>query len=379
MKKCTILFLTVLLVTSFSFSQVKKVRVIADKVFLYSNPKTKSDLIYIFEKGSILNVFGSGEKNGWYNVSGRSQRWGGVITGFVQASQVEVIDERPKAAREKDQPITEIEKAAKTQEIRKPEEEKPAKIEKPVKTQEIVKPELIPDIEKPIAPVAVEKKSGMKKLSIRLGYNAGFSTQSESVSWSKEIYYEDALFGINYGTKKGNSFNAGLGYKFSHSIGVELGVDIASRNLNANYDASIPHPLYFDSPREIQNTASYKITENAAFLNLVMTVPFSRFGLDIFAGPAYFFASAELIGAIQYSQSYPYSSVTISAKSQKFNKNVFGFNAGANLIFNFSQSMGIFLNGQYFTASADLKPAEVPGFKLSMGGLKAGGGIKISF
>jgi len=379
MRKCTVIFLTVFLITSFSFSQIKKVRVIADKAFLYSYPKTNSDLIETFEKGSILNVFGSGEKNGWYNVSGRSQRWGGVITGFVQASQVELIDETPKAAREKTQPVTEIEKTAKTQEVKKPEEEKPAKIEEPVKVEEIAKHKEIAITEKPSIAVAVEKKSGRKKFSIRLGYNAGFSTQNESVSWSKEIYYENALFGINYGAKKGNSFNFGLGYKFSHSVGVELGVDIASRNLNANYDASIPHPLYFDSPRETQNMASYKITENAAFLNFVVNFPFSRFGLDLFAGPTYFFASAELIGAIQYSQSYPYSSITISAQSQKFNKNVFGFNAGASLIFNFSQSMGIFLNGQYFTASADLKPAEIPGLKLSLGGLKAGGGIKISF
>ena len=379
MKKCTILFLTVLLVTSFSFSQIKKVRVIADKAFLYSNPKTRSDLIEIFKKGSILNVFCSGEKNGWYNVSGRSQRWGGVIIGFVQASQVEVIDERPKAAPEKTQPVTEIEKTAKTQEVKKLEEEKPAKIEELVKAENIAKHKEIATTEKPTIAVAVEKKSERKKFSIRLGYNAGFSAQNESVSWSKEIYYENALFGINYGAKKGNSFNFGLGYKFSHSVGIELGVDIASRNLNANYYASIPHPLYFNSPREAQNSASYKITENAAYLDLVLTVPLGKFGLDFFAGPAYIFSSAELISAVQYSQSYPYTSVTISAQNQKFSKNVFGANAGVSLIFNFSQSVGVFIAGQYFSGNVRFKPSEVPELKLTLGGLKAGGGLKISF
>ena len=379
MKKSVILFLIVFLIASLSFAGITKVRVIADKAFLYSNPKTSSELIDTFEKGTILNVFGSGEKNGWYNVSGRSQMWGGLITGFVQASQVKLIEETPKAPQNETQPITEIEKAAKTQQVRKPAEEKTAKIEEPAKKEEIAKPEVVADIKMQTTPVAGEKKRERKKLSLRLGYNAGFSSQSESVSWSEKIYYEDALFGIDYGTKKGNSFNAGLGYKFAHSVGIEFGIDVASRNLNANYDASIPHPLLFDSPREAQNAASYKITENAAYLNLVLTVSFSRFGLDLFAGPAYIFSSAELIGGVQYSQTYPYMSITISAQNQKISKNVFGFDVGASLIFYFNESIGIFFTSQYFSGNADFKPSEAPGLKLSLGGLKAGGGIKIVF
>jgi len=224
-----------------------------------------------------------------------------------------------------------------------------------------------------------ENKPGWKKFSIRLGYNVGFATQSASISWTKELYYEQALFGIDYRAKKGNSFNAALGYRFSRSFGVMVGVDIAARNLNANYDASIPHPLYFNSPREAQNSASYKITENAAYLDLVLTVPIGKFGLDFFAGPAYILSSAELISAVQYSQSYPYTSVTISAQNQKFSKNVFGANAGVSLIFNFTPSVGVFIAGQYFSGNVRFKPSEVPGLKLTLGGLKAGGGIKIVF
>jgi hypothetical protein len=275
--------------------------------------------------------------------------------------------------------VPRAEEAAKAQEANKPADEKPAKIEEPKKAEEISKPEEIRATEKATIPVAYEKKPGWKKFTIRLGYNAGFTTQSNSVSWQREIYYENAQFGVDYNLRKGNSFNGGLGFKFSRSMGLEVGFDSGSRNLNASYDASIPHPLYFNSPREGVGTAGYKVTENAAYLNLVLTIPVSRLGLDLSVGPAYFFTSAQLIGSLQYSQSYPYSSVTLTAQNQKISKNVIGFNAGASLTFYFAQSMGVFISGQYLSGSAEFKPSEAPGLKLSLGGLKAGGGIKISF
>ena len=379
MKKFFIFSLGFCLAVSISFAGVKKVRVIVDKASLYSRPRVSSEKIDIFEKGTVLNVLGSGEKNGWYNVSGRSQYWGGMISGFIQASQVELIDETPKPTPEIIKEVPKIEEAAQAQEVDKPADEKPAKIEEPEKAEEIAKPEETKATEKATIPVAYEEKAGRKKITIRLGYNAGFATQSNSVSWQREVYYENAAFGVDYNVRKGNSFNCGLGYKFSRSVGVEIGVDIASRNLNASYDASIPHPLYFNSPREAVGAAGYKVSENAAYVNLVLTIPISRLGFDLFAGPAYFFTSAELIGGLQYSQSYPYSSVILKAQNQKISKNVMGFNAGASLTFYFMQNMGVFIAGQYLSGSAEFRPSEAPGLKLSLGGLKAGGGIKISF
>jgi hypothetical protein len=379
MRKCIMLFLMIITITILSFPAVKRVRVIVDKAVLYSYPKTSSEKIDIFEKGTILDIFGSGEKRGWYNVSGRSQYWGGIITGFIRASEVELIDETPIILPEATETPPKIKESAKPQEAKQPKEEKPAKEEERAKVEVVAKPPEIMAAEKIGTPVSTEKKPGRKSFSIRLGYNAGFATQNASISWSREIYYEDAVFGVSYSAKKGNSFCAALGYKFARSLGIEIGVDVASRNLNANYDASIPHPLRFNSPREAQSGATYKIMENAAFINLVLTVPSDRFGLDIFAGPAYFFSSAELVRGIDYSQSYPYSSITISAQNQKLSKNVFGFNGGASVTVTFTPNFGVFLSGQYFSGSADFRPSEVPGLKLSLGGLKAGGGIKLSF
>jgi hypothetical protein len=155
---------------------------------------------------------------------------------------------------------------------------------------------------------------------------------------------------------------------------------MSSRNINSDFNVSIPHPFLFNSPRTAENTVSHKLTENAAYLNFVLSIPFSKLSLDLYGGPAYFFTNAQLINQINVSDTYPYQNVNISAATETTKKNVFGFNAGASLNFYFANSFGIFLNAQYFSGSAgfDLS-SDIPGLKVSLGGLKAGAGLKILF
>jgi len=208
----------------------------------------------------------------------------------------------------------------------------------------------------------------------------GFSEGSQSVSSIEEIYYEDAQFNINYAMQRGNSFDIAAGYKFSDSVGVELGVDICSRSINAGYNASIPHPLIFDYLRYAEDTGSYTLKENAVYLNFVYSIAFGKFGFDIIGGPVYFLASTELINEIQFSESYPYESIGMSAVITEVDKSIFGFNAGAGLNFYFIQNFGIYITACYLSGSADLDTGtEIPGITLSLGGFKARAGLKILF
>jgi len=233
-----------------------------------------------------------------------------------------------------------------------------------------------------LAPFAMSQENAQKnkKIFIRFNYNMGFSEADKSISWSEEMYYENALYDINYKLERGNSFDVGVGYKFTDSIGVELGIDVCTRNISSDYSASIPHPLQFNSPRNDQKTGSYKLTENVAYLNLIYSVAFSKFSVDIFGGPAYFLSSTELINEINFSHSYPYESISIDASNEKLEKNSFGFNAGSSLNFYLAKSFGIFIKAQYFSGSADFDPSsDIPELTLPLGGFKAGAGLKILF
>jgi len=229
-----------------------------------------------------------------------------------------------------------------------------------------------------VAPATKQAKA--PRFSLSFYYGAGFSETSALVSWSEEVFYESALYNINYATRKGNFFEIGLGYQFSSNVGVEIGGIFGSRNIEANYTASVPHPLFFNFPREANAQDRFKISENAVFFNMVIFVPMKRLSLNFFGGPAYFLASVDLIKEITVSESYPYESISISSQKEKISRNVFGGNVGAGFDFFLSSNFALFLKGHYFFGKANFDPAgDIPALSLSLVGGQVGGGVKLRF
>lgn len=347
-------------------SNRKKIKVIVERATIHLDPRVTSTIIETVKRGTVLNLYGSTRVNrNWYNVIFVTEK---KITksGYIQVSFVEITDLPPKFIKEEKKELPEKEKVVKVPEIKKIEKKKPLSVLKKKR--------------KRAASLSREKVQKDNKIFIKLHYTMGFSENTKSVSWLEEIYFEDASYGINNDFNKGNSFNVSLGYKFSSSIGIELGMDLCSRNILSDYSASIPHPLLFNSPRDAEKEGSYKLTENAVYLNFVYSIPFSKFGLDIFGGPAYFLSKIELIKEIQYSDSYPYETISISANTEEVKKNSFGFNAGASLNYYIAKGFGVFINAQYFSSSVDFESStDILGLKLSLGGFKAGVGLSILF
>ncbi|MGA2362140.1 MAG: outer membrane beta-barrel protein [Candidatus Aminicenantales bacterium] len=219
------------------------------------------------------------------------------------------------------------------------------------------------------------------KISLRFAYGADLLKVNESISWTQVVYQENASYSVNYDVGKGHSWSVGLGYRFSDQVGIELGFDLASRNLIAGNRASIPHPLYFNSPREADSTERRKIQESAFSLDLIYSIPFGKLGLDLYAGPTYFITSAELTGAIAYTESaYPYDSISITPQTEKLRKNVIGLNAGSSVNLYLSKNFAVFITARYLWAKAGFQPSSgIPQLNLALGGLRLGGGLKLVF
>jgi len=231
---------------------------------------------------------------------------------------------------------------------------------------------------KQVALTSQQKK--IPKFSLSFNYGAGLSKATSLLSWTQDVYYESALYDIDYATKKGNYFGIGVGYQFSSYVGVEIGGIFGSRNMKANYKASLPHPLLFNSPREADAQERFKVNENAVFFNVVIFVPMKRLSLNFFGGPAYFSASANLIKEIKTAETYPYESISLSSQKEKITQNVFGGNVGVGFDFLFSTNFALFLKGHYFFGKANFDPAgEIPTLSLSLIGGQIGGGIKLRF
>jgi len=97
MNKKVLTFLIVFLVLfSYSFSQAKQIKIIAEKANVYLDAFVSSYLIETLGKRTILDIYGSGKvtriSRDWYNVYYKSKRMGSVVTGFIEASKVELLE-----------------------------------------------------------------------------------------------------------------------------------------------------------------------------------------------------------------------------------------------------------------------------------------------
>lgn len=232
----------------------------------------------------------------------------------------------------------------------------------------------------PFQKVPPDRASGMKKIFLRLDGSMGLQEESLTASWTDTIYYEDAASTIIYDIEKGYAFSGAVGYRLTRSLGVEIGADIYSHKLESSYASSIPHPLIFQSPRSAEGSDSSTLSETAVFLNAVLGLHMGRLGIDVFAGPAYFMAKAPIYTSIGISDTYPYDTVILTAEQDSKSVSTFGFDAGLNLFFHFSDSLALGAGARYLYGKAEFDTGtDLPSPEIMLGGLKIGAGLKLMF
>jgi opacity protein-like surface antigen len=255
----------------------------------------------------------------------------------------------------------------------------PAKIEKPVQRE--TAPVTTKAEPRQPAPMAGSKEP-YKKIFLRLAYQIGFQEESPGLSLNRTVYYEGAQYNLAHNARKGNSIDGAIGFRFSRTIGVALGFSSTSRDMPEKTSFSIPHPLWPNTPRtgEVQ-ASSLRISATDLYLNLMFNLVAWKFGIDIYGGPCYMLTKADIISDIAFSEgNYPYAEVVVSTPAASVKSNVFGFNAGASLGFNLMDSLAIFVDGRYVTGKGKYKSGtDIPNLTLSLGGFKAGAGVKLMF
>jgi len=327
-----------------------KLKVNTSVANIRKGPSTNSKIITQVTEGTLLDAIG--KEGNWYLVIIPQQGIKSQLRGYIHRNIVDVVEEaESKITTRKNEPK------------KMPAKEKSSK----QRVTQVKAPEY-------------QEKTAEKKIYIRANYSMGFAEETINLPWYQDIYYETASAGIDYSLHKGSPINFAVGYMFSDSLGVELGADISSRNLDGIYSASIPHPLLFEANRLGEGAGSYKVSENSILLNFVYSLRFRRFGLDIFAGPAYIVSTANIITEMSFTESYPYDSVSVSVNSTEVSKNVFGFNGGTNVLFYFGKNFALYATAHYIGGKADFETGtDIPGPQINLGGFKAGAGLKIFF
>ena len=230
---------------------------------------------------------------------------------------------------------------------------------------------------------AVRSPSARRKVYVRIG--AGYGTKSFDYNRSQSfaMYGETASVTEHYAVDaSGVAFDAGIGFLFTPSLGVELSFVPASGKSKGTFTGEFPHPFYFNLFRNKEWSADdLKYSSSEVNLDVVYAFPAtSRIGLYVCAGGTYFLGvKIDSLKAANWAEiGYPYLDINVNPQYAKYSASAFGFNAGAGIDYRLSPAIAINLNARYSSGTAKIK---IEGTEVSIpaGGLRATAGLKFLF
>jgi opacity protein-like surface antigen len=228
------------------------------------------------------------------------------------------------------------------------------------------------------APALAADDSYRVKLLLGGGYQLGTQEFSQTISFDQ--FLEKATIATSYTADKAPGIDVGIQFNAFKHVGLSVAGTLYDRDLKAAYNASFPHPLFFDKARAATGSLSGKQKEAAGHVNLVVFGHSGALDLSAWAGVSLFKVEADVLENVVYSQSYPYDSVTVTSTPQtKVNDSPIGFNVGASVDWRFAKNVGFGIQGRYARAKAKFTVTNAPTVEVDAGGFQAGAGIRFYF
>ena len=226
-----------------------------------------------------------------------------------------------------------------------------------------------------------EKSAARPKYFLRVSYAMGLAGSDQTQTWSETLYGENIEFALASKFANSSNIHVGLGRNFGKSMAVGLGAILHASDIDAALAVKVPSPWEFNAPREVSASYAASLKATVFYLNFIYELPFRKFKLGLFAGPAYFNSSTEVVSAVAIEDVFPNDSVAISLATEKVKKSGIGFNAGLELDYFFSRSLGAFLEVRYLSGSSTFASGSqtIPGIQVKVGGPSVGAGLVFRF
>lgn len=225
---------------------------------------------------------------------------------------------------------------------------------------------------------AASAGAGEARIFLNGLYNVSSLEYSDSRTFTE--FTEQGTLDTAYAAKAAFGFEGGLQYDFIKHLGLAASFASVNRDASGAYSASLPHPLYLDRPRAVSGEASgLEYKETVVHSDVVVGGRSGSLRFGVFAGASFFNVKADLLERVQYDQTYPYDTVTVTGTPhQKAEDSPIGWNAGASLDYALGAHFGLGVQGRYSRAKAELTGGQNT-VKVDAGGLDVAFGVRIYF
>ena len=210
-------------------------------------------------------------------------------------------------------------------------------------------------------------------------YQPGSETIDQAVSY--QVYEETANANAIQDVKNGGGmFDIGGGYRTNrYGIGISY-TQFKSNNPGA-VAASIPHPLFFDSPRNVSFALDgLEHTEHVVHLQAYYFVPVAeKMDVGVFIGPSFFNVKQDFVSGLgSFTESANFDTVTIPTGKAPVEDSPVGFNIGGELTYSVTRNVAGAFMLRFSRATADFvfEGTEV---SMKVGNVQVGAGVRLRF
>ena len=186
---------------------------------------------------------------------------------------------------------------------------------------------------------------------------------------------------VDYPSKVGGLFGASVSYRLWRQFVVGLGATRSNNSGDARVRADLPHPFFDNRFRAIEGTADTSRDETGTHLMFGLVWPINpRFRVLLSAGPSWLKVNQRIVTDVTFSETYPYDTAEFTGvKTSGGSESATGFNAGADVSWMFSRSIGV--GGMFQYTHARIKAAAGADRTVSFdaGGAQVGAGVRFAF
>jgi hypothetical protein len=230
------------------------------------------------------------------------------------------------------------------------------------------------------APAAAQD---LVRLSVNVAQQATSTTVLQEGSFDR--YFEQGSSTFERTVPKAVVYDFGGSVRLWRAFHAGAAVSILENTGTGTLTARVPHPLQFNKPRTTTgDIADAKRTEIGSHIMFGWMIPAAS-GLDflLFGGPSIFATEQLFVKSLSLSlnqEVFPFDVLAFpGAETETLSASVLGYNAGVDMTWRFARHFGVGLLLRYSSGKKEFTPTGSQPVEVTVGGLHAGGGLRVVF
>lgn len=217
-------------------------------------------------------------------------------------------------------------------------------------------------------------------LALSGGVRLGTVTFDETTR--QTIGGEDFVWTADYEVQPGLAFDVSGGARVWRRLVAAVSFTRTTDSQPAIITGSVPHPFFFEQPRDISGESEdLSHVEQAIHVSAMWVAPAGRhLEVSVFGGPSFVDVRRDLIADVRYTEEYPYDEATFAAATaEEVKERAIGFHAGADVTWLFTPTAGLGVTGRYTRAPIELDTPAGNTVDFDAGGFQIVAGLRLRF